>query len=199
MSAPKSVLAALVVWFLLVLLGSLFGVFAFEILHAPIPLGVAASLPVVVFLGWYWGSPTLQQFAFSLDLRKLTLVHTLRLTGVIFVLLYLRRLLPGVFALPAGLGDMAFGMTAPLVASILKGRSRFPARIFAVWNVLGILDMVLAVSLGVLASLPVGPFSGAITTQQMAHFPLSLVPAFLVPLFLILHLIALIRVYRGVY
>lgn len=196
MSEQKSVLAALAVWLLAVLLGAAFGIFRLQILHAPIPLGMAALLPVLLFLGWYWTSPRFQQLVLSLSLRKLTLVHAWRMSGVIFVILYFLRVLPGGFALPAGLGDMAIGITSPLVASMLKADRPFPTRIFVLWNVLGILDMVLAVGLGVLYSLPLGFLTGGITTQYMARFPLNLVPTFLVPFFLILHLIAIIGVRR---
>ena len=69
---------------------------------------------------------------------------------------------------------------------------------FVVWNVLGIVDLVLAVSLGVLASpTPVGILAGDVTTRLMAMFPLSLIPTFLVPLFLIFHLICLSRVRKA--
>ena len=62
------------------------------------------------------------------------------------------------------------------------------------WNVLGSLDLVLAVSLGVLASAtPVGLLAGDVSTRLMGQFPLSLIPTFFVPLLLIFHLIAMIR------
>jgi hypothetical protein len=49
----------------------------------------------------------------------------------------------------------------------------------------------MAVGLGVLSSrgLP-----GAVTTEIMGQFPLSLIPTFIVPLLFICHLISLIRV-----
>ena len=74
-----------------------------------------------------------------------------------------------------------------------------PIQTFIVWNVLGSLDLVIAVSLGVLASAtPVGVLAGDVTTRLMGQFPLSLIPTFFVPLLLIFHLISLIRVRKGV-
>ena len=50
-------------------------------------------------------------------------------------------------------------------------------------------------SLGVLASqTPVGVLAGDVSTRLMGQFPLSLIPTFFVPLFLIFHLITLSRV-----
>ena len=56
----------------------------------------------------------------------------------------------------------------------------------------GMLDLVVAVSLGILVSPSrFGILAGTTTTAVVAIFPLSLIPTFLVPLSLILHLIGL--------
>jgi hypothetical protein len=131
-----------------------------------------------------------------LDLRVLTLAQTWRVGGIVFLILHQQGALPGVFAIPAGWGDFAIGITAPIVA--WYWRRPFPSKTFIVWNVLGIVDLVLAVTLGVLASrTPVGILAGDVTTRLMGQFPLSLIPTFFVPLLLILHLISLDRVRKG--
>ena len=143
----------------------------------------------------HW-SARFQEFVMSLDLRILTVAQTWRVGGIVFLILYQHGALPGVFAIPAGWGDMAIGITAPVVAWYWK--RPFPSKTFIVWNVLGSLDLVMAVSLGVLASAtPVGVLAGDVTTRLMGRFPLSLIPTFFVPLLLILHLISLSRVRRG--
>ena len=187
--------AVLLAWFLLALAGSLLGVFDSEP-RPPLPLGLAAVLSVTVFASCYLTSVRFREFVLSLDVRLLTLAQTWRVGGIVFVILYLQGALPGVFALPAGWGDFAIGITAPVVAWYWN--RPFPYRTFIVWNVLGSLDLVTAVSLGVLASAtPVGVLAGDETTQLMGQFPLSLIPTFFVPLLLILHLICLIRVRKG--
>ena len=190
-------LAALAVWFLLALGGSLLGVFDSES-RPPILLGLAAAGPLAVFVVCYLLSARFREFVSSLDLRALTLAQTWRVGGVVFVILYLRGVLPGVFALPAGWGDFAIGVTAPVVAWYWK--RPFPYRTFIVWNLLGSLDLVMAVTLGVLASAtPVGVLAGDVSTRPMGQFPLSLIPTFFVPLLLILHVISLDRVRRGAF
>jgi hypothetical protein len=190
--ARYATIGVLSVWFLLALAGSLLGVFDSEP-RPPLPLGLAAIGPVAVFAFFYLTSARFREFLLSLDLRALTLAQTWRIGGIVFVVLYLQGILPGTFALPAGWGDFAIGITAPLVAWYWK--RPFPTRTFVVWNVLGILDLVLAVTLGVLSSAtPIGVLAGDVTTRPMGQFPLSLIPTFFVPLLLILHLINLIRV-----
>jgi hypothetical protein len=47
---------------------------------------------------------------------RLKLPHTPRVAGVAFLLYMALGYLPALFALPAGLGDIAAGIAAPLVA-----------------------------------------------------------------------------------
>ena len=189
-------LVVLVAWFLFALGGSLLGVFDSGP-RPPLLLGLAAVVPVVAFMAGYLTSARFQEFVLSLDLRALALAQTVRVVGIVFVILYFLGALPGVFALPAGWGDFAIGITAPVVAWYWK--RPFPYRTFIVWNALGTLDLVIAVTLGVLASAtPVGVLAGNVTTRLMGQFPLSLIPTFFVPLLLILHMICFARVGKGV-
>jgi hypothetical protein len=186
---------ALVVWFLLALSGSLVGAFDSQS-RPPLALGLAAVAPIAAFVTAYATSARFRQFVASLDLRVLTAVQTWRVGGVVFLILHYRGALPGAFALPAGWGDFAIGITAPLAAWLWK--PPYPRKMFVVWNLLGVLDLVTAVTLGVLASAtPAGLLAGDVSTRLMGQFPLSLIPTFFVPLLLIFHLIALGRVRQG--
>jgi hypothetical protein len=95
-------------------------------------------------------------------------------------------LLPAIFSLPAGYGDMLIGATATLVAWQLATPGHRNS--FIVWQALGITDLIVAVSLGTTARLiaPQGP-----SMLPMTVLPLSLVPTFLVPLFFIFHVICI--------
>src|SRR5215471_5107025 len=189
-------LAVLAVWFLFALGGSLLGLFDSGP-RPPLLLGLAAVVPVAAFVACYLTSAQFREFVLSLDLRALALAQALRVVGIVFVILYFLGALPGAFALPAGWGDFAIGITAPVVAWSWK--RPFPYLTFIVWNMLGSLDLVNAMSLGVLASAsPVGILAGDVTTRLMGQFPLSLIPTFFVPVLLILHLICFIRVGKGV-
>ena len=189
-------LAVLAVWFLFALGGSLLGLFDSGP-RPPLLLGLAAAVPVAAFVVCYLTSAEFREFVLSLDLRGLALAQTFRVVGIVFVILYSLGALPGAFALPAGWGDFAIGITAPVVAWYWK--RPFPKRTFIVWNVLGSLDLVDAMTLGVLASAsPVGVLAGDVSTRLMGQFPLSLIPTFFVPLLLIFHLICFIRIAKGV-
>src|SRR5262245_20779478 len=98
---------------------------------------------------------------------------------------------------PAGrgrLGDMASGMRAPWVVVALSDRPGVAAsQGFVTWNLLGLLDFVVAVGTGVLISSTAIGLGGAITTNPMGILPLVLIPCYLVPLFSMLHLTAIFQ------
>jgi hypothetical protein len=81
---------------------------------------------------------------------------------------------------------MAIGATASFVAWKLADASH--RRSFIVWQELGILDLVVAVSPGTTA-VWLSPHSASMVA--MTVLPLSLVPTFLVPLFLFFHLVCI--------
>ena len=124
----------------------------------------------------------------------MTAVQAWRFAGFGFLALYAHGVLPGVFVWPAALGDMAIGLTAPWLALALVRRPGFAvSRLFVVWNLLGIFDLVVAISIGALsASLGTGA-AREVTTAPMAQMPLVLIPAYFVPLFAMLHLAALFQ------
>ncbi|MGA7381799.1 MAG: hypothetical protein WBX03_13200 [Terriglobales bacterium] len=164
------------------------------IVPQPLPLGLAVVVPIFSFCLWFAVSRGFRQFALSLNPVALTIVQTWRIGGITFVVLAGFHLLPAVFALPAGLGDFAIGVTAPLVAFYLvQGRRK---NSFILWNTLGVIDLVNAVTLGVLASSTAGILRPAVSTDAMTVLPLSLIPTFAVPLLLILHVISIAQALR---
>ncbi|MFZ0630901.1 MAG: hypothetical protein WA399_18745 [Acidobacteriaceae bacterium] len=179
------------VWFVLALTLSALHIIESGPNRPPLALGLAAGIPVVVFLVWFAGSANFRTFVLSLNPRTLTLVQSWRTAGFAFVCLAAYRILPNSFALPAGYGDIAIGLTAPLAALALAGAEHRGS--FLLWQALGMLDLVMAVSLGTLSGV-IDPHG--IPAAAMTALPLSLVPAFAVPLFLILHIVCVAQPLR---
>ncbi len=172
------------VWFVFALSASALHVFKTDLL--PVALGLAVTIPIVAFLLWFATSAAFRQFALSLNPRTLTFVQSWRIAGFTFLVLYAAGILPGVFALPAGGGDIAIGATAPLVAVKLANFNH--RRGFIFWQILGISDLVMAVTLGTIARL-ISP--DGVGTGVMTVLPLSLIPTFAVPLLIMLHVICI--------
>jgi hypothetical protein len=189
-----AVASALSVWLLLVSSLGLAGAFVGPPGTPPLPIAIAVTAPLLLFFAALRLSRSFREFALSLDLRLIAGIQAWRWAGLGLLTLYAYNVLPAVFALPAGLGDMAIGVTAPWIVLALVRQPRFAASgTFIRWNVLGILDLLIAVSIGaVSASLTTGA-PGEISTAPMATLPLLLIPGFLVPLFLMLHTAALMQ------
>lgn len=177
-------------WYIAVALPAIAGTFEQPPGVASIPLYLAVSAPLLLVVAGYllWGR--FRRFVQSLigDPWGIVALQCYRVLGLVFVVLASRNELPAVFALPAGWGDFFIGISAPLVALLWSGGRRSGKVVFVLWNVLGMLDLLMAVSLGILAA-TIQP--GAITMAPIRVFPLSLIPTFAVPLSFMLHLAAL--------
>jgi len=178
-------------WFIFALSASALHLFKTDPEVPPLALGLAVLIPLVVFVLWFATSAGFRQFALSLNPGILTFVQSWRIAGFVFLALYTVGLLPGVFALPAGWGDIAIGATAPLAALKLANFSR--RRGFVFWQVLGIFDLVMALTLGTTARW-ISP--NEVSTALMTVLPLSLIPTFAVPLLIMLHVVCIAQARR---
>ena len=157
----------------------------------PIALGIAVVAPVALFVIWFASSPAFRQFVLSLNPRTVTLVQTVRIAGIVFLALGTYKILPEFFALSAGWGDIAIGVTAPFAALVLANPAH--RRSFIFWQFLGVFDLVNALALGTLAGI-IDPHG--IPTEPMTVLPMSYITTFAVPLFLILHIICIAQARR---
>ncbi len=187
----------LALWLVLVFVLGAAGAFARPAGQVPYPIALGVAAPLIVFLGAFWLSGAFRAYVLAIDLPLVTAVQAWRFAGFGFLALYAHDVLPPLFAWPAGLGDIAIGLTAPWVAFAIARRAGFAAGpLFVGWNLFGMLDLVVAVGLGALSSSLATGAAGEVTTAPMARLPLVLIPAFLVPLFLMLHLAALFQARR---
>ena len=79
-------------------------------------------------------------------------VHTVRLLGITFVILYAANRLPAPFAPVAGWGDIFVGATALPVAWLAYRQPANSRPIIWIWNLIGLVDLIAAVGLGVISS-----------------------------------------------
>ena len=115
--------------------------------------------------------------------NRLELPHSFRVAGVAFLLTMALGHLPALFALPAGLGDIATGIAAPLVARRLaQGGGRRAALWF---NAFGMTDLVTALTLGGLTGFQL--ISVTPSAAPLSQLPLALIATAAVPLLFALH------------
>jgi hypothetical protein len=144
-------------------------------------------------------SPALRQVAGNLSIPATIGLQLYRVVGAVFLVLLAQDRLPAHFALPAGWGDVAIGLAAPLVAFGVARGMRGARGTAIGWNALGLLDLVVAVGMGTgyLAPVLVPGIGTVPPTPAMGVFPLILVPLFAVPVSVLLHLLALSELLRA--
>jgi hypothetical protein len=125
---------------------------------------------------------------------RLELPHSFRaVDGVAFLLIMALGHLPALFALPAGLGDIAAGIAAPLVArKLAQGTGRRTALRF---NAFGLTDLIVALTLGAVVAyqlIHITP-SGA----PISELPIAIVPTVGVPLLLAVHITSVTALARS--
>jgi hypothetical protein len=177
----------LVAWLSTVWTLSARGVFASE--------GIRIVLPIILLaLGATFlmtRSRTMSALVDAIPLWWFISFQAYRITGFLFVRLWEQGFLPGYFALPSGIGDTLTGVLA-IGASIALWQEESWSRRFAyVVNIFGLLDLINAVSMGILTSANLA--TGA---SPLLVYPLSMVPTFGVPLAVIIHCLSLWQLNR---
>ena len=103
-------------------------------------------------------------------------IQVFRVLGGMWLIGYAQGQLPGLFALPAGIGDTLTGLTAPLVAYWFSKNGKGAQLIAFIWCLFGTLDLLDAITLANLTN-----------PALIAVLPFVLIPAFGVPRSLVLH------------
>ena len=171
----------LAVWFIGIVLLAANGVFRTD---APrIPAALLATL-AAGYLLLLW--PAFRAIVGNIPQHWLIGIQTFRILGGVFLVRYFQGELPGIFAIPAGVGDILTGLAAPLVAYWWFVGKPYARTAAIAWNVFGMADLVNAVLIGTLT----GGGGGGIV------FPAVLIPVYAVPRAFLLHSYSLIGLLR---
>ena len=154
-----------------------------DVLPPRIPVALGGTLLVGYLLLL---SPTFRHIIAAVPQHWLIGIQAFRILGAVWLVRYFEGGLPGVFALPAGIGDVATGLLAPFVAYAWYSGKPYARSAAIAWNVFGMADLVNAVVLGTLTA---GGAGGIL-------FPLVLIPAYGVPRSLLIHSYSLIGLLR---
>jgi hypothetical protein len=140
-------------------------------LAIPWPLLIAGLGPALAGIAILFASRTVRELNDATPPHWLVWAQTYRVAGLMFLFPYLYYgVIPAGFAIPAAVGDFVTGALAPVVALGLAERRPYARRWAVAWNLLGILDLIVAPAAAVLTQAPV-----------LYVYPLSLVPLFAGP------------------
>jgi hypothetical protein len=165
---------------------------------SPLPL-----LPSAIFLPVIIGAPLLllsKRVGHLLDAMQTTWLVALQLYRVFgsqWLAYWLRGLLPGLWALPAGTGDVLTGLFAVPAAIALATGTAEGRKAAMLWNIFGIADLAVAITLGMIIA--PGPFQLIVPdgpSLGIDGYPNVLTPAFVVPGSILLHALSLRQLRR---
>jgi hypothetical protein len=191
-----AVMITLTLWFCVIWSGAINGVFRPG--ASPVPLvPVAIFLPVIIGAPILLRSKRIGEVLDGMPPTWLVALQVYRVFGMTFLVGWLFGLVPGIFALPAGIGDVITGLVALPVAYMLAsgdGQGRAEA---VAWNVFGLLDFAIAISLGLITSPgPLQLIVPNVPNTTAGVYPTVLIPAFAVPSSILLHLVSLRQLSR---
>jgi hypothetical protein len=188
--APKFaafVIAA--VWGVIVVAVAALGGFA-QGVAGPVPMPPLAFLFFLTLLfGSWFASRKFRTAVLSLPLPALVGVNAARLGGIFFLILTYDGRLSKPFGPAAGWGDIVVGALAIPLAVVAAGAAVRYYTWLRLWNWLGALDLINAVTLGLLSApgTPFRVFTEDPGTSAMATLPWVMVPAMLIPLYFFIH------------
>jgi hypothetical protein len=175
---------------------ALAGTGIYAVTATPVPaIGVMAALPpVVIGLGALLFAGV-RRALMALPVPLLVGLNIMRAFGVFFLLLAAGSRLSGPFPQSAGWGDVIVGLTAiPLVLALSRNPAGNRAPLL-LWNLFGTLDLIAALSLGVMSApgSPLQMLGGSIGSTAVVTLPWSNIPTILVPFYLLTHAIIFVR------
>jgi hypothetical protein len=191
-----AIMVPFTLWAAVAWTGAINGVF--RIATSPFPL-----LPLAIFLPVIIGAPLLLlskrvgQLLDAMPTTWLVALQFYRVFGSQFLAYWLLGLLPGLWALPAGTGDVLTGLFAVPAAITLATGAAEGRKAAILWNIFGFADLVIAITLGMIIApgpfqliVPHGPSIG------LDGYPNVLTPAFVVPGSILLHALSLRQLRR---
>jgi hypothetical protein len=191
-----AILVPFTVWAAVAWTAAINGVFRAGAFPLPL-LPSAILLPVIIGVPLLLLSKRVGQLLDAMPTTWLVALQLYRVFGSQWLAYWLRGLLPGLWALPAGTGDVLTGLFAvpaamALATGTVEGRK---AAIF--WNIFGLADLAIAITLGMIIS--PGPFQLIVPNAPsigLDGYPNVLTPAFVVPGSILLHALSLRQLMR---
>jgi hypothetical protein len=160
-------------------------------LSSPVTLLAMFGGPLLTTALLVLASPGARHALMAIPIPLLVGLNGIRLAGVLFMFLAAAGRLSGPFPYQAGLGDFITGALAIPAAWLVASQTRLRDRLIVAWNSFGMLDLVVAVTLGLISrnGSPVQLIYAGVGTAAMQTLPWAFVPTALVPFFLIAHAI----------
>lgn len=147
----------------------------------------------VIVWGLAWLTTLGRRITMATPLAAIAAFQIPRIMGGVFLIGWLGGSIPAEFALPAGLGDIWAGIAGWQASKALANGAPNARKLLMRANLIGILDFVLAVALGIMTSEGFAHLLSHDAPNIVNNHPLALFPAYFVPIFLGFHFLSISR------
>jgi len=160
----------------------------FDTIMLPPKIVLTTTLPLAIFVTIIYTTNTCKKANGILKLEDLVKIHIFRLIGSTFIILFLYELLPPVFALFAGIGDVLTAISSIFVARAIRNKKHYARRLTYIWNTFGLVDILITSALAIIFT-KISIDQGIQGVEFLAEFPFCFIPAFAPPTIIFLHLL----------
>jgi hypothetical protein len=189
-SKAKIVLLTLFIWVILQAILSLAGIYYSDTSSIPPKIVLFGILPPMLFTIFIFLSPKGRKVMNHFSIEKLTLFHSIRIpVEIVLFLLFTHKVVPELMTFEGRNFDILAGLTAPLIMFFIQKKNKFRIIAILLWNLIS-LSLLLNIVINAFLSSP-SPFQIFAFDQPniaILYFPFSLLPTFIVPAVLFVHL-----------
>jgi hypothetical protein len=147
-------------------------------------------LPPILFIIGLFATSKGRQFIDSLDIKTLTILHTVRIpVEIVLFWLFINKTVPEIMTFEGRNFDILSGLTAPIIFYFGFVRKQLDRKIILLWNFICLGLLINIVANAVLsAPFPFQKFAFDQPNIAVLYFPFNWLPSCVVPLVLLSHL-----------
>jgi hypothetical protein len=146
--------------------------------------------PAIIIIMILFASKQGRHFLNSLDTKKLTLLHTIRIpVEVVLYYLFVAKTIPQVMTFEGRNFDILAGLTAPIIFYFGYIKNKISNKILLVWNMLSLALLINIIFISIFSSNTAFQKLGFEQSNiAIRHFPFNWLPSIVVPIVLLSHL-----------
>ncbi|MCB4800127.1 hypothetical protein [Neotamlana laminarinivorans] len=160
----------------------------FDTIMLPPKIVLTTTLPLAIFATIIYNTVVCKDANNILTLEDLVKIHIFRLIGSTFIILFLYDLLPPVFALFAGIGDILTAISSIFVAKAIRNKKNYSRKLTYIWNTFGLVDILITSAMAIIFT-KISIDNNIQGVEFLAEFPFCFIPAFAPPTIIFLHLL----------
>ena len=160
----------------------------FDDVMLPPKIFLTTTLPLAIFVTIIYNTEICKKANTILNLEDLVKIHIFRLIGSTFIILFLYDLLPPVFALFAGIGDLLTAISSIFVAKAIRNKKNYARKLTYIWNTFGLVDILITSAMAIIFT-KISIDNSIQAVVFLAEFPFCFIPAFAPPTIIFLHLL----------